>query len=211
MKYQAVVIDVSDPRQVGRIKARLRGFGDRSHHSNTPWCWPCVPFAGPGYGFFCLPNLGDEVWVEQAADGSWIWSGFFWSGRHDKPAEGSAPDVRVLRTPVGHQLKLDESGDVEFIHSNGDVIAMRQNGDVDIIAKQNLNITVDGDASVSVQGSTSINSQGDVDIEAAGDARVTATKVELNGSDGDVVTTMHPCQYTGLPHGAGSATVKAGG
>jgi hypothetical protein len=187
LKYQAVVTDVNDARQLGRIKARLRGFGDGLQYAVTPWSYPCSPLAGPGYGFFCLPQVGDEVWVEQASNGLWVWTGFFWSGRHEKPEAGEAPDVRVLRTPAGHQVKLDEAGDIEITHANGNVIALRQDGDIDVTVSGACNVT------------------------ASGKVVVDGSNVELNGSLGDVVTTKHICAFTGGPHVLGSTTVKAGG
>jgi len=198
VKRHATVVDVDDPKQLGRIKVELGGFGEHSgdaRHRITPWCWPCTPFAGPGYGFFCLPQIGDEVWVEQAAGGEWVYTGFYWTGRNQKPADGQEPDVRVFRTPVGHQLKLDENGDVEIVHANGNVIAMRHNGDIEILSTKDLNVEVAGEAN----------------ITCGGKAMVTASMIELNGASGKVVTTSHICAYTGSPHVLGSATVKAGG
>ena len=130
MKRRATVIDVSDPEDYGRIRARVHGFGD--DHNETPWCWPCSALAGPSYGFFCLPQVGDEVWVEQTAEKDWVWTGFFWSGRHPKPADGAAPDVRVFRTPGGHQVKFDEAGNVEIVHGKGATIVLKPNGDIEL-------------------------------------------------------------------------------
>jgi uncharacterized protein involved in type VI secretion and phage assembly len=131
LKKRGTVIDVADPKEFGRIKVQLIGYDSGGNF--TPWCWPCSPFAGPGYGFYCLPVVGDEVYVENTEDGRWVWSGFCWTERNAKPADGTA-DVRVMRTPVGHQLKLDENGDVEIEHSGGSKITIKQNGDIELSA-----------------------------------------------------------------------------
>lgn len=63
-----------------------------------------------------------------------------------------------------------------------------------------------------------IDTSKDVTVTAGGDANVTATgnatiagaEIHLNGQDGMVVTTAHPCAFTGNPHPAGSSTCKAG-
>lgn len=188
MKYRATVTDVADPRGLGRVKARLVGWGETdadSQHNITPWMWPCVAFAADGSGVFMQPPVGAEVWAEQTADGDWAWTGAFWSERNPAPAAASAPDVRVVRTPAGHQIKLDEAGDVEVLHANGNVVALRQNGDIDV--------TVSGDCNVT----------------ASGKVVVDGSQIELNGTDGDVVTTAHICAYTAGPHVLGSSTVKA--
>ena len=186
IKRRAAVTNVDDPKSLGRIRVRLVAFGDGDRLNETPWCWPCTPLAGDGYGFFCLPQVGDEVWVEPTADGGWVWVGFYWSGRRAKPSEGNA-DVRVLRTPAGHQIKLDESGDLEITHANGNVVALRGSGDIDV--------TVSGACNITSDGKTIVN----------------AEKIELNGATGKVVTTDCLCSYTGAPHTQGSNTVKAEG
>ena len=48
---------------------------------------PCAPFAGSGVGFFALPPVGANVWVEfEGGDPDYpIWSGCFW-GAGEVPA-----------------------------------------------------------------------------------------------------------------------------
>lgn len=135
VKYQARVTNVADPKGFGRIKAEIIGFDG----ATTPWCYPCVPIAGPGYGFYFLPVVDDIVLVEQMADGRWVWTGCIWDAVNPKPTEGSAT-VRVLRTPAGHTLKFDESGDVELAHSAGSRLTLKANGDIEIEADSNVNI-----------------------------------------------------------------------
>ncbi len=198
VKRRAVVTEVRDPQNLGRIRVDLEGFGlskTDPKHRMSPWCWPCTPFAGPGYGFFCLPVVGDEVWVEQAHSGEWVYTGFYWTGRNPKPPDGQEPDVRVFRTPIGHQMKFDEAGDITIVHNNGNVVALRQNGDVEIVAEKDLNMQVTGNANITSQGKTV----------------VTASNIELNGSSGKVVTTECICTMTGQPHPQGSRTVTAKG
>ena len=186
VKMRAVVTDLSDPKDLGRIKVGLVGFGDGARLSQTPWCYPCVALAGDGYGFYCLPQVGDEVWVEKTSDNTWVWTGFFWSGRHAKPAEGNAQS-RVFRTPAGHQVKLDDAGDIEIIHANGNVVALRENGDIDVTVSGACNVT------------------------ASGKVVVDGSQIELNGTSGKIVRTCDICAFTGGPHVKGSTTVKAGG
>lgn len=185
MKYRAVVTDVSDPRGLGRIKAQIVGWGDSdsdAKHNITPWMWPCVAFAADGSGVLMQPPVGAEVWAEQTADKDWMTAGGFWSDRNPTPA---SPGVRVIRTPAGHEIKLDETGDIEITHSNGNLVALRQGGNIDI--------TVSGDANVS----------------ATGKVVVDGSAVELNDNVFKVVTTGHICTFTGAVHVQGSSTVKA--
>lgn len=185
MKYQATVTSVSDPEDWGRIKVSVNAFS--TDNNVTPWCWPCVPMAGPKFGFFFMPEVGDEVWVEKAADGSWVWTGFFWTGRNVKPSDGVAPTVRVIRTPAGHQIKLDDKGDIEILHSNGNSVTLTANGDT--------NIVVNGDCNVNSTGKTVVDSEA----------------IELNGLTGKIVTTECLCMFSGAPHPQGSLNVTAKG
>lgn len=127
MKHPAIVTTIADPKGQGRLKVHLSHAGGES-----PWALPCVPFAGPGYGLFCLPQVGDMVWVEQSAQGQWVYVGFFWTARNQKPAAGSS-SVRTFRTPAGHELIFDESGDLTIGHSAGHSVVLRANGDIDVI------------------------------------------------------------------------------
>jgi uncharacterized protein involved in type VI secretion and phage assembly len=85
MKMMAKVIDVGDPRSLGRVKVQLVGFDVA--YRNSPWAWPCSPLAGAGFGFYFLPQVGDEVWVEKAANGDYVYVGFVWSDNNAKPAD----------------------------------------------------------------------------------------------------------------------------
>jgi hypothetical protein len=141
MKVRGVVSNVDDPMSLGRIKARIIGY--TSPTDETPWSYPCSVMAGPGYGFFCLPIVGDEVYLEQTSGGEWVWLGFCWSVRSSKPSDGTAT-VRVFRTPVGHQIKIDEAGDIKLEHSNGSFMVMKQNGDIEVTATGNILLNDNG-------------------------------------------------------------------
>jgi uncharacterized protein involved in type VI secretion and phage assembly len=174
MIYKALVVAVNDPDNYGRIKAKVASF--EAGQNVSPWAWPVMPMAGTNYGFFRLPEIGDEVMMVQAADGDWMYLGFFWTGRNPLPT-GMTPEKFMIVTPAGHQCIMDDNGDVDLVHSNGSKI--------------------------------SISAGGDINIESTGNVQVTGDNIELNGTDGKVVTTAHICAYTGAPHPQGSLTVKA--
>jgi hypothetical protein len=73
----------------------------------------------------------------------WIWTGFSWRGTITKPTDGSAT-VRVFRTPAGHQVSFDETGDVKIEHSGGSAVILKQNGDVVIEAEGDILLGGDG-------------------------------------------------------------------
>lgn len=188
VKYEAIVESVDDPKSLGRIKAEIIGF--EKGFDSTPWCYPVSVLAGPGYGFYFLPQVSDIVYVEQTADGDWVWTGFCWTSTKAKPAEGTST-VRVLKTPTGHLLKFDESGSVTLEHHNGSRVEL---------GTDDLTVEHSGGSTVTLE------SGGNIVIQASG-----TNKIHLNGSTGQVITTECICAYTGGPHVQGSLTVKAKG
>src|SRR5262245_50965232 len=89
-KYRAIVTNIEDPLQIGRIKASVPDvMGD--HESG--WATPCAPFGGRGMGFFALPTVGAGVWIEfECGNPDYpIWSGCWWSEATEVPPLLLAP------------------------------------------------------------------------------------------------------------------------
>lgn len=95
-KYRGRVENNIDPMQLGRIQVSVPTiFGD----GRLSWAMPCSPFAGNGVGFFALPPMGANVWVEfEAGDPDYpIWSGCFW-GLGEVPARPAVEQMKVFKT-----------------------------------------------------------------------------------------------------------------
>lgn len=98
-KYRGKVENNIDPLQQGRLQVSCPAvFGEGS----LPWAMPCTPFAGSGVGFFALPPVGANVWVEfEAGDPGYpIWSGCFWNERE-------APVSNPLTAPLTKVIKME--------------------------------------------------------------------------------------------------------
>jgi len=97
-KYRGKVENNVDPQQQGRIQVSVPAvFGEGS----LSWAMPCVPYAGPGVGFFTIPPTGANVWVEfEGGDPDYpIWSGCFW-GLGEAPATPAIEQMKVLKTDM---------------------------------------------------------------------------------------------------------------
>ncbi len=129
MKYRGNVISIDDPKQLGRIRVRIAGF--QSGANIASWAWPCTLLAGPGYGLYMMPSVNDEVYVELDATNRWVYTGFYWTERNAKPSGGSA-DRRILQTPAGHQISLDDSGSISINHANGSSLEIDSSGNIEI-------------------------------------------------------------------------------
>ena len=124
-KYRGIVTSV-DPATM-RIKALVPAvLGD----TETGWCMPCVPYAGPKTGFAFLPAEGSGVWIEfEGGDVSYpIWVGGYW--REGEVPAGAAENVRVIVTAKMLTLKLDDGGQGEITLSDqsGNAVTLGQSG-----------------------------------------------------------------------------------
>ena len=75
-KYRGRVESNVDEELMGRIQVSCPAVPGL----RLGWAMPCVPYAGPGVGWFAIPPIGADVWVEfEAGDPNYpIWSGCFW-------------------------------------------------------------------------------------------------------------------------------------
>jgi uncharacterized protein involved in type VI secretion and phage assembly len=97
-KYRGTVANNVDPKQLGRIQVSVPAvYGD----GRLNWAMPCVPFAGPQVGFFAIPPIGANVWVEfEMGDPDYaIWTGCFW-GPNEVPAKPAIAEIMVLKTKL---------------------------------------------------------------------------------------------------------------
>lgn len=119
-KYRGRVERNVDPKQLGRLQVScpaILGDGKQS------WALPCTPYAGKGVGWFALPPVGAQVWVEfEGGDPDYpIWSGCFWLPG-EVPATPAEAAIKVFKTDhvlleinegdepsrVGVRLELDD-------------------------------------------------------------------------------------------------------
>ncbi len=95
-KYRGTVQNNTDPMQQGRLQVGVPAVLGQGMLS---WAMPCAPFAGPQVGFFTIPPVGANVWVEfEAGNPDYpIWSGCFW-GNGEAPASPAIEGMKVLKT-----------------------------------------------------------------------------------------------------------------
>jgi hypothetical protein len=120
-KYRGSVQNNIDPMGRGRIQVIVPEVLGTS----TPvWALPCSPYAGPGVGFFALPPVGANVWVEFEAGNLRypIWAGCFW-GEGDLDNVDAQPTVAFLKTDAG-MLRIDQNTSEVKIEVNGATITL---------------------------------------------------------------------------------------
>ncbi len=107
-KYRGKVENNVDPLQLGRIQVSAPAV---LAEGTLSWAMPCVPYAGPGVGFFAIPPVGANVWVEfEGGDPDYpIWAGCFW-GTGEVPATPAIAEVKVFKTEYINMVLSDVSG-----------------------------------------------------------------------------------------------------
>lgn len=125
-KYRGKVEDTFDLTGSGLIKVSVPAvLGEGKMAVATP----CVPFAGPGVGFYFIPSKGANIWVEfEGGDPDFpIWTGCFWGA-------GEAPSIlaeeKMIKTKAG-TIALNElslSGEISIETKGGLKISLGDNG-----------------------------------------------------------------------------------
>lgn len=123
-KYRGTVSAVDEA--TCRIKARVPSvLGD----TETGWCMPCVPYAGPKVGIVFLPEQNSGVWIEfEGGDVSYpVWAGCYWRDGETPPQAG--PAVKVIITAAPHQLILnDDERSITITDPNGNTVTLNEAG-----------------------------------------------------------------------------------
>lgn len=150
----ALVTNVSDPLGLGRIQLSFPWMDA----DLTSWARVAAPMAGSKRGAFLMPEVDDEVLVAfEAGDFNHPYVvGFLWNGV-DKPPE-TDPKNRVLLTPGGHTIRLEDGTDKKLIvrSSSGHEIALDDSAagqQLSVKTKGGLTLTMDDkQSSIRMQG-----------------------------------------------------------
>ncbi|MGO9265096.1 MAG: phage baseplate assembly protein V [Candidatus Binataceae bacterium] len=94
-KYRGKVLDNIDPLFLGRVVAEVPAIPG----SLTNWALPCTPYAGLEVGFYAIPPVGANLWIEfEGGDPNYpIWSGCFWA-EGEVPLGAPPPETKIFKT-----------------------------------------------------------------------------------------------------------------
>jgi hypothetical protein len=95
-KYRGKVENNIDPMMQGRVQVSCPAV---LGSTTLAWALPCAPYGGSGVGFFTVPPVGANVWVEFEGGNidSPILAGCFW-GLGEAPATPAIPQMKVWKT-----------------------------------------------------------------------------------------------------------------
>jgi uncharacterized protein involved in type VI secretion and phage assembly len=183
------VVDNLDATGEGRVQVSLPWMP-----GIEPWCRVAVPSAGDGHGTWFIPQVDDEVLV--AFDHGDVRAayvvGSLWNGSDTPPADlpSDATDKRIIRTPRGHEILLDDR--------EQSIVITTATGQKVTIDPQQIELSA-GDGAASITLGTS----GTIAIEASLSIELKAQKVTVEGTTVDVKASA-----AGTLDGGGTCTVK---
>ncbi len=125
-KYRGKVENNTDPNQMGRVQVSVPSILGQGQLS---WAMPCSPYAGPGVGWFAVPPVGANVWVEfEGGNTDYpVWSGCFW-GDGECPASPATDKMKVLKTDTATITINDTTGEIKMETTSGMKIDMSSSG-----------------------------------------------------------------------------------
>ncbi|TAK74770.1 MAG: phage tail protein [Aquabacterium sp.] len=165
-----IVTNNRDPDGLHRVKLRFPWLGAEDESN---WARVATPMAGPGRGFYALPEVDDEVLVafdHGNVDHPYV-VGSLWNGQDAPPEDNGngSNDHRSLTSRSGHLLRLDDTNGSERI---------------EIVDKTGNNrIVIDSSAN-----GIRIEAQGDIELTSStGKVKISAVGIELASQAGVTV------------------------
>lgn len=196
-----VVTDIKDPDKKNRVKVRLINRTDSTQE--TDFIRVMTPAAGKEFGFFALPEVGDEVLVA-FLDGDYAAPyvlGSLWNPQSPAPAkvEDGKNEVRLMKSKTAHKLELNDGQDapgITLITAQETKLAMDDKAQTaeltDKDGKNYLKIDISG-GTVTLEAKTKLvikcgkaaleldGSSGEIAIKTSGNIKVDGQQVDVSG------------------------------
>ena len=110
--FPAIVTDIVDPEQLGRIQVKFPSLGVRGEKEVHAWATLLSPYADDDQGFEVLPAVDTQVVVAFEAGNlrrPYI-MGCAWNGKEALPASPEkANNIRIIKTRSGSFLEFDDT------------------------------------------------------------------------------------------------------
>ena len=164
----AKVVSNIDQSGLGRVQIKLRW-----NPGATLWARMAVPMAGPSNGSYFMPQPDDEVLVafnESDVTEAYV-IGCLWSAPRRPPKAGPTDpkNIRLIRTPAGHELLFDDQQNlVSIVTSSKQSITL---------AKDRIELS-----SGNGQSTLTLGAKGQITIKASQSVSIEAPNVSVNGS-----------------------------
>jgi uncharacterized protein involved in type VI secretion and phage assembly len=185
---RALVVDNKDPEKLGRIKVRTAWFDQE----DTAWLRLIAPYAGPDYGWYALPEVGDEVlvgYVEGDFQQPFVLGSLYNST--NKPAAAAYNDennIKLFQTRSGNLIMIDDT-------SGGEEITISSASEKSTVVLSNkeklISITTLGDIKLKADGNIQVESQKDISMKATGNVTIEGQKISLKSTADTAIQGMN--------------------
>jgi uncharacterized protein involved in type VI secretion and phage assembly len=214
-KYAGTVSDNAKPQDGdhrGQIKVQIPGLLEETADGNSNQAMEVLALPAFHNGFFFVPEVGAQVWVEfVAGDINYpIWSGVFYpDGAPPKAIDASKPkaagqaptlDQKIIRTKSGQVVQLDDtSGSEQLVikdEKNGNALTFSSSGIVIEDATNKNKLTFDS-SGITIEDANNKNkivfSSSGITVQAGGDSANTqivmsSSQIQLKVANGVTVT-----------------------
>lgn len=180
--YPALVIDVVDDDQQGRVRVRVPGLPDPAGGAYEAWARLATMMAGANRGTWFIPDVDDEVLVAFEAgdpDRPYV-IGALWNGQDAPPETMDGAGNNYLKTIRSRQgiiitlddtdgavkLRLETPGGHKVVLDDGQRSVLVQDSNGNSVKMQSSGITVTAAAKVTVNAATVEVSAGMVTVNA---------------------------------------------
>ena len=181
----ALVTNTDDPEQLGRVRVKLMWNSGGSASEPEIWLRVLTPHSGNERGFFCLPEIDDEVMVafEHGDPDRPVVLGSLYNGK-DKPPNknfnGAENDLKLFRTKSGNEISFKDidgsevicitqsCGNTITLSADGPKITVETDGDITMKGKNITLETTSGDITLKSGGAIKAESSMDTEIKAGG-------------------------------------------
>jgi uncharacterized protein involved in type VI secretion and phage assembly len=169
----AIITNIQDPKKLGRVKVK---FPLLSMADESDWVRVLTLLAGQEQGFYCLPQVNDEVLVafEQGNPQRPYVLGALWSANAMPPKASVSQRQWVSRS--GHAVILDDTEGSEHI----EIRDRTGKNHITITSKDNsLVIETEGEIKIKAKGKLTLSGKG-IEIDAQGSqVNVKASQMEV--------------------------------
>jgi uncharacterized protein involved in type VI secretion and phage assembly len=181
--YPALVRDVQDPDQQGRVKIELPFVNGDDAQAAQAWARLSTCMAGDNRGTWMIPEPGDEVLVAfHAGDPRRpVVIGALWNGVDTTPESmDSNNNIRSFTSRSGHKLTFDDTDGAEKVEAKtqgGHVLTLddASGGTVTLQHSNGANVVIDSSGNVTITANANCNVN-------ASEVTITASMVTVNAA-----------------------------
>jgi type VI secretion system secreted protein VgrG len=147
----AEVIDLADPRRLGRVRVRFQWLVEKKEQAESGWLRVTTPYSGDGKGHLFTPEVGSQVLVnyEHGLPDMPVVVGNVFHPQNKQGAKYSPPNnhLKGFQTAGGNKFILDDAPEAKVIRISN---SGKKGTSVELSFKDNGSITIKSEGPVQV-------------------------------------------------------------